>query len=299
MEASTKKNTDLTLHDRLSRLTYRQACKLLGEQGEKLIQRGGAWDIDIEEQVELNNEFFSAKLPTSSNGENGSPDAVVTIRRSPDERDCLHWKCSLCRSACEHVGAAFSLVLEDKMALGLAAAPPERIPLESLSDDKLIEQALGEREERARSEKMVLRSVDANRLWADYTVTSALSGKSYRLSLRGWERGESFCSCPDFRKNTLGTCKHILSALKKLRRRFKRAEHQPAYIQKNIAVHLYYGKELELRVLFPSNLSPEARSILSPIQNQAVSDCKDLLQRIRQLEAGDFPVQIYPDAEEY
>src|SRR5260370_9930738 len=141
MEPSTKKSCELTLHDRLSRLTYRQACKLLGEQGEKLIQRGGTWEIDIEEQVELNNEFLSVKLPASSNGANGSQTAVVTIQRATDERDCLRWKCSVCHQACEHIGTAFALLLEDKMALGLAAAASERIPLESLSDDKLVEQA--------------------------------------------------------------------------------------------------------------------------------------------------------------
>src|SRR5260370_15990031 len=147
------------------------------------------------------------------------------------------------------------------MALGLAAAPSERIPLESLSDEKLIEQALREREERSRSEKMLLRSAHSNKLWTDYTVISAISGKTYRLGLRGWERGESFCSCPDFRKNTLGTCKHILNALRKLKRRLKGAKHRKAYIQETIAVHLHYGKELALRVLFPANLSGESRSI--------------------------------------
>ena len=192
MEPSTKKSCELTLHDRLSRLTYRQACKLLGEQGEKLIQRGGVWEIDIEEQVELNKEFFILKLPASSTGGNGSRTPVVTIQRADDERDCLQWECSVCHTACEHTGAAFSLLLEDKMALGLAAAPSERIPLESLSDEKLIEQAFREREERSRSEKMVLRSAHSNKLWTDYTVISAVSGKTYRLALRGWERGESF-----------------------------------------------------------------------------------------------------------
>ena len=68
MEPSTKKSRELTLKDRLSRLTYRQACKLLGEQGEKLIQRGGACEIDINEQVAFNNEFFRVKLPASSGG---------------------------------------------------------------------------------------------------------------------------------------------------------------------------------------------------------------------------------------
>jgi len=54
---------------------------------------------------------------------------------------------------CEHAGAAFSLILEEKLALGLADAPPERAPVESQSEEALISQALAEREQRARTEK--------------------------------------------------------------------------------------------------------------------------------------------------
>src|SRR5438874_429071 len=185
------------------------------------------------------------------------------------------------------------------MSLRLAAPPPERVPIESLGDEQLIAQALQERKERATSEKMVLRSADANALWTDYTVTSALSGKTYRLALRGWERGQSFCSCPDFRKNTLGTCKHILNALGKLKRRFGTDRTHAPYVPKHIAVHLQYGKELELRLSFPPRLNGSTRPIVGPIQNRAINDCKELLRRIRQLEQQGHPVQIYPDAEEY
>ena len=67
---------------------------------------------------------------------------------------------------------------------------------------------------------MRIKSTDPKRLWTDYLVTSSESGKTYRVALRGIGLGESFCSCPDFRKNTLGTCKHILQTLTKVRRRF-------------------------------------------------------------------------------
>ena len=118
------------------------------------------------------------------------------------------------------MGAAFSLILEEKLSLGLSAPPPERRPVESLSDRALMNQAIEERVERARTEKMQLKSMNKNELWTDYTVTNLASGKSYRVALRGWERGDSYCSCPDFRKNTLGTCKHILYALEEVKKRF-------------------------------------------------------------------------------
>ena len=60
------------------------------------------------------------------------------------------------------------------------------------------------------------------------------------MALRGWERGQSYCSCPDFRKNTLGTCKHILQGLDKVRRRFPVAARSKPFRQRDIAVHLRY-----------------------------------------------------------
>ena len=104
----------------------------------------------------------------------------------------MRFNCTACQTICEHVGAAVSLVLEEKTALGLAAAPDERRPLESLSEQELLEQALRDRQERAQTEKFRLRSSDPRQPWTDYTITSALSGKTYRVALRGEERGESY-----------------------------------------------------------------------------------------------------------
>ena len=146
-------------------------------------------------------------------------------------RNRLEWRCDNCEVPCEHAGAAFSLILEEKLALGLAGAPPERAPAESLSEDALVAQALAERQERARTEKMRITSLDSREIWTDYTLTNAASGKSYQVALRGWQPGESYCSCPDFRKNTLGTCKHILHALEKVRRRFSESQRSRPYRQ--------------------------------------------------------------------
>ena len=50
---TTKKASELTLRDRLSRLTYLQACRLLGEEGPRLIREGGKVEINIPDQVHL------------------------------------------------------------------------------------------------------------------------------------------------------------------------------------------------------------------------------------------------------
>ncbi len=279
----------ITLKDKLSHLSYIQACKLLGPQGKQLILEGGKYDIDPFEQVTLNNRRFSLKLR----------DAKVDIVLDPKKNQRLNIRCSACSVVCEHQGAALSLILEEKLSLGLSAAPPERIPMESLSEEALVKEAVADRAQRAQTEKMRLKSLDPRTLWTDYIITSKVSGKSYRIALRGWEAGESYCSCPDFRKNTLGTCKHVIYALEKVRKRFNKAVRETPAEIKDICVYLRYGRQLQLGLLIPDNLSPEISKHLKPFRDKAIQNVKDLIRCIRRVEDLNVPVTIYPDAEEY
>lgn len=285
----TKASAELTLFDLLSRLTFLKAAKLLGAEGQRLIAEGGKHDIDITTQVLLGPDEFRLAIES----------ATVRLALDPAARGRLGWRCDTCDVPCEHAGAAFSLILEEKLTLGLAGTPPEREPAQPLSEAALVAQAIGEREERARTEKMRLTSLDPRQIWTDYTVTNAASGKSYRVALRGWLPGESYCACPDFRKNTLGTCKHILHALQKLRGRFPAADRNKPYRRRSISVHIAYGKERELRLLLPERLDDTASAIVRPIRGKPITDLPDLLKRIRRLEAQDLSVTVYPDAEEY
>jgi ERCC4-related helicase len=294
MATVVKKRRELTLRDRLSRLSFVEAGKLLGENGSKWIRGGTEWDINIDEHVRwLDDEFRVAFGDDSA----GAP-IHVAIRLDDASRDRLKWACSLCGGACQHVGAVFSLILEEKTALGLAEAPPERVPLESLSEEALIQLALAEREERAKTEKMQVTAADANQPWTDYTVTSVLSGKSYKVALRGLERGDSYCSCPDFRTNTLGTCKHILHVLRKMKRKFAAADLRRVPKRRRPAIHVRYGRELELHVELPNKPHPDVETILGPLVGREVTNLHDLLKRLGRLERDGHDVVVYPDAEE-
>lgn len=294
---STRPSGLLSLKDRLSRLTFLDACKLLGPTGSKLIPKGGnQWDVKIGEDVLLDENQFYLSLPDTT------PDGrqvTVTIKLADDVKKRLHWSCSHCFQACEHVGAAFSLILEEKMALGLAVPPKPRVPIESLGEQELVAKALAERAERARVEKMAVRTADISRPWTDYTVTNRTSGKSYRVALRGLEPGVSYCSCPDFRTNTLGTCKHILHVLKKVKRRFSPGQLNKPYRRKRLAVVLRYADEVTLRVLTPERLDEEVAKIVRPLQDRAIEDLHDLLQRLARLQKLGQDVTVYPDAEEF
>jgi superfamily II DNA or RNA helicase len=292
---TTKTSRELSLHDRLSRLGFLQACKLLGENGQKLIQTGAGYEIDIDEQVSWSGEAFRLRLP----GPTSASDVVVTITRAEDGRQWLRWSCSECETACEHAGAAFSLLLEEKTALGLAAPPPERTALESLGEEALVRKALEERALRAREEKMKVRSVDPGQPWTDYTTVSAASGKTYRVALRGEARGVSYCSCPDFRTNTLGTCKHIMHVLEKVKRRFPAALRRRPHKRTRPSLHLHYGQEATLRLLVPDTLPAQVEPIVRPLTNRSIDDIHDLVKRLGRLEGQAYEVTVYPDAEEY
>ncbi|MGM0366608.1 MAG: DEAD/DEAH box helicase [Actinomycetota bacterium] len=280
----------LTLKDRLSRLTYTRACKLLGPEGKNLIIQGGKFNIDLAgENVYLDDELFRLWVDW----------AEVTITLSPQAKKYLQFNCSQCRTACEHIGAAFALVLEEKTALGLAKPPPKRTPVESLSEKELINRALEDRRQRAKTEPMTIQSMDPEELWTDYVVTNSLSGKSYRVALRGWKRGDSYCSCPDFKKNTLGTCKHIMNVCQKASLHFDQPARNTPYRQKDFAVHILYGKKLELRLLTPHKMPAGVARIIEPIRDRNIKDIHNLLQCIQKLEAAGYSVNIYPDAQEY
>jgi len=288
---TTKPSDKLTLHDRLSQLDYVLACKLLGENGRKLIQSGGAKYefLNLRDQIYFKGDLFRVRFDEG---------VVVTITLMAEDRQRLRWNCTACERACTHVGAAFSLILEEKTLLGLAEPPPERQPIESLREDELVELAIEDRRLRAKSERFRLVSNEPDQPWTDYTITSYASGKTYRLAMRGEEPGLSYCSCPDFRTNTLGYCKHILYAHGRIKAKFPAEVRAQGFRREELTVHVHYGDQIALRLGVPDKLSAKVRQIVEPLIDRDIEDVHDLLRRADQLEQIDAPLTIYPDAEE-
>lgn len=187
------------------------------------------------------------------------------------------------------------MVLEQKTALGLAAPPPDlAVPTD---ETVLVERALAERAKRAKTERMSITSSEPRVPWTDYVVTSASSGKTYRVALRGESRGESYCSCPDFRTNTLGTCKHIMKVLTRVRALPKEVL-KKRYRRTRVTIHLRYEEQPSLAIAMPSSPSASVRAIVEPLLAGRI-EVSVLLRHLRQLEAGGHAFFVTPDAEEY
>src|SRR6187399_3084136 len=119
----------------------------------------------------------------------------------------------------------------------------------------LREEQIDIRRQRARAAHFKIENLGKKRVFSDYQVTNPVSKGQYTVTIRGFEVGDNACTCPDFKANTLGTCKHVEAVLDTLK------DDIPPHLQKKKAevkrpeVYLSYGEQLQLGIHLPSRHS--------------------------------------------
>jgi hypothetical protein len=290
----TKPSGALTMRDRMSHLTFEGACKLLGPGGKRLLLEGGALEIETPEDLRIDDHEAMVVWDKSHPARHTTARLVL----DPSLRSNLRSSCTACESACLHVGGLLAQILENKSALGLADPPPE-LPLTlSQNDAAIVEAALAERRERAETERMKIRSENETSPWTNYIVTNLSSGKTYRVALRGDQRGISYCSCPDFKVNTLGTCKHVMKVLAWAKKRFTATALRKPYRRHRVTVHLRYDGEPSLALALPARVEAEVQAVLAPLLGAPITP-RALLGPLRRLEALSQSFFVTPDAEDF
>ena len=115
----------------------------------------------------------------------------------------------------------------------------------------LREEQIDIRRQRAREGKFLIQNLGRNRIFSDYQVINPSTAGQYKVAIRGFEIGDNVCTCPDFKSNTLGTCKHIEAVLEALR------EESPGPLRQRKAaitrpeIYLQYGEQLQLGLHLP------------------------------------------------
>ena len=284
-------------HERIGSLTHYQACQLLGDDGARLIRSGAAkFEIQSDQDVYLGGDLFRVRVPDH---ELADQVAITTITLQSGRKKQLQINCNQCERPCEHLGAAFEFLLTTKSVLGLAMPPDDSVPLENLTEEELFQRAIAERQVRAEQETMTVRTMDRSKPWTDYVVTSRHSGRSYRVALRGLETGDSYCTCPDFRTNHLGTCKHILNVQEKIKKRFTAKQLSKPYRRRQLSVGLAYGPQQGILFYLPHKCDPAVQEMVGEAATRPLLRAEDVLTRIQALEEGGVPIKIYPDAERF
>src|SRR5262249_26824412 len=125
----------------------------------------------------------------------------------------------------------------------------------------LREEQIDIRRRRAKEGHFTIQNLGRNRVFSDYQVSNPDTGGQYTVQVRGFEVGDNTCTCPDFRSNTLGTCKHIEAVLESVSH-----EIPPHLRQRKAAIvppeiYLHYREEPRLGPHLPPRYSDPVRAL--------------------------------------
>lgn len=124
----------------------------------------------------------------------------------------------------------------------------------------LVEEQIQARQKRASEAIKRILSRPKGKPFGDYQVLSA-SDTEYKVAMRGPGLFDNYCSCPDFARNTLGTCKHIESLLARLRRRYRSKLEHKRYERERASLSLLYGESLEVQLKLPDRPDPTLEAV--------------------------------------
>ena len=121
----------------------------------------------------------------------------------------------------------------------------------------LREEQIDIRRQRARAGHFQIENAGKNRVFSEFRVANPETGGQYTVAIRGFDVGDNTCTCPDFKSNTLGTCKHVEAVLDHLK------DELPPHLQKKKApvtrpeIYLHYGEQLQLGIHLPTRHSDQ------------------------------------------
>ncbi len=161
----------------------------------------------------------------------------------------------------------------------------------------LREEQIDLRRQRAKAARFTIENVGKNRVYSEFSVVNPDTQGRYAVHVRGFDTGDNTCTCPDYKANTLGTCKHIEAVLETLK------DELPPHLQKKKAVisrpelYMHYGEQLRIGLHLPPRHSDKlAKLALSYFDEKGMwtgrGKFSDL---IRDIEA--VPEEVSADAE--
>ncbi|MFZ6026846.1 MAG: DEAD/DEAH box helicase [Chloroflexota bacterium] len=126
-----------------------------------------------------------------------------------------------------------------------------------------IQEQIERRRERAREEILKIANKGSHPVFSQFEVKS-VSGRAYRVEIRSLDELQNSCTCPDYKTNLIGTCKHIEGVLFSLRREYgeklsELAEERPRGAQ----IYLHYSEEVTIRVTVPQIDSFAVRDLIN------------------------------------
>ena len=158
------------------------------------------------------------------------------------------------------------------------------------------------RKQFAADQKFEVTNAGAHPVFSDFEVYNPASEKMYKVSVRDNQSSYNYCSCPDFKINGLGTCKHIEYVLADLKLRKRNHKYfDQVYDHGYSSLSIFYGKERRIRLKRSSRATIDgldagifdADGFLIPGKTAQVEAF------IQSVMAVDPAFRVYPDVIEY
>ncbi|MDA8427905.1 MAG: DEAD/DEAH box helicase [Geobacteraceae bacterium] len=147
------------------------------------------------------------------------------------------------------------------------------------------------RMEYGESQEFLLENRGEHPVFSEFALTNPVSNKTYRIAIRGDQAGDNFCSCPDFRINGLGVCKHISFTLARLKAGKGGVRHfNQGFNQTWSEIYLSYGLKREVRLRLGSTAAPPLRRLAQRyfaadgvLKGQHIGDITDFITKATSL----------------
>ena len=125
------------------------------------------------------------------------------------------------------------------------------------------------RQQIASDENFSIQNTSDGLVFGDYKVDSTKTSNSYKVALRSADNSLNFCSCPDFKTNQLGTCKHIEAVLLKIKSKpALRRQLTIPYIPPYTSVYLDYRGERKVKLRIGTENTEQYKKLASSFFNK-------------------------------
>lgn len=156
----------------------------------------------------------------------------------------------------------------------------------------------------AEDENFGIKKMDGQMVFGDYKVENEKTANTYKVALRSADNSLNFCSCPDFKTNQLGTCKHIEAVLLKIASKpVLRKQLAIPYTPPYTSVYLDYRGERKVKLRIGTENASEYKRLAKGFfnNNMVLLDSSFLkfetfLQKAHKLHPG---FRCYQDAMEF
>lgn len=160
---------------------------------------------------------------------------------------------------------------------------------------------IGLRNQFALTQKFKIKNIGDHPVYSDFEVANRENDRSYRVALRSRNIGFNFCNCPDFRLNSLGTCKHVEGVLHLLQKNRKyRKLLETEYVRPYSSITLRYGAERRVILRIGAAGGSKIKALAAPffdrnmiLKEDAIERFEEFLEKARRI---DPQFRCYPDA---